>query len=404
MDQPNVYMNLTKNPSACEPRKGLWVIVKSASTIARTDIKRLKPCVHGGEVWEIANETGLSVEDLVDFSSSINPLGPSPRALEAIRNDFPKLPLYPDSNSTALREAIACHFGKINKNNVVVGNGSTELIYLFAEVFLKKGDVALVAQPSFGEYTNAILKSGGKPKHIKLNRDFQIEPNAFMREMRNAKAVFLCNPNNPTSMLIPKDVLREIVEKALEEDVVVFLDEDFIEFADDEKKHSLINILGRHPNVFVLRTFTKFYGLTGLRIGYGIADEETVEVLSKVKMPWNVNSLAQVAAIAALADTGHSRKTMEIVRAEKNFLRDELSQIEGFRVVPPDTNFILVDVRQSGWKASRLRENMIKHGILIRDCSSFIGLDEFYIRVAIRTREENEKLLNAFRKVLRLAS
>jgi threonine-phosphate decarboxylase len=378
--------------------------VKSASTIARKDVKRLEPCVHGGEVWEIAEETGLSVEDLVDFSSSINPLGPSPRALEAIKNSFDKITLYPDSNSTALREALACHFGNINKNNVIVGNGSTELIYLFAQVFLKRGDVALVAAPSFGEYANAIVKSGGKSKHLKLTHDFQIELNAFLEEMEGLRAVFLCNPNNPTSMLIPDNTLREIIEKALEEEVVVLLDEDFIEFVEDEKRHSLVNRISKYPNVFVLRTFTKFYGLTGLRVGYGIADEETIEVFSKAKMPWNVNSLAQAAARAAMADKEHSRRTIELMKEEKKFLSNELSRIDGFHVFPADTNFILVDVRKTGFRASQLREKMIRHGLLVRDCSSFIGLDTFYVRVAVRTRKENERLLDAFRKVLTYAN
>ena len=378
--------------------------VKSASTLARKDVKRLEPCVHGGEVWEIAEETGLSVEDLVDFSSSINPLGPSPRALEAIKNSFDKITLYPDSNSTALREALACHFGNINKNNVIVGNGSTELIYLFAQVFLKRGDVALVAAPSFGEYANAIVKSGGKSKHLKLTHNFQIELNAFLEEMEGLRAVFLCNPNNPTSMLIPDNTLREIIEKALEEEVVVLLDEDFIEFVEDEKRHSLVNRISKYPNVFVLRTFTKFYGLTGLRVGYGIADEETIEVFSKAKMPWNVNSLAQAAARAAMADKEHSRRTIELMKEEKKFLSNELSRIDGFHVFPADTNFILVDVRKTGFRASQLREKMIRHGLLVRDCSSFIGLDTFYVRVAVRTRKENERLLDAFRKVLTYAN
>jgi threonine-phosphate decarboxylase len=378
--------------------------VKSASTLARKDVKRLEPCVHGGEVWEIAEETGLSVEDLVDFSSSINPLGPSPRALEAIKNSFDKITLYPDSNSTALREALACHFGNINKNNVIVGNGSTELIYLFAQVFLKRGDVALVAAPSFGEYANAIVKSGGKSKHLKLTHDFQIELNAFLEEMEGLRAVFLCNPNNPTSMLIPDNTLREIIEKALEEEVVVLLDEDFIEFVEDEKRHSLVNRISKYPNVFVLRTFTKFYGLTGLRVGYGIADEETIDVFSKAKMPWNVNSLAQAAARAAMADKEHSRRTIELMKEEKKFLSNELSRIDGFHVFPADTNFILVDVRKTGFRASQLREKMIRHGLLVRDCSSFIGLDTFYVRVAVRTRKENERLLDAFRKVLTYAN
>ena len=378
--------------------------MKSASTLARKDVKRLEPCVHGGEVWEIAEETGLSVEDLVDFSSSINPLGPSPRALEAIKNSFDKITLYPDSNSTALREALGCHFGNINKNNVIVGNGSTELIYLFAQVFLKRGDVALVAAPSFGEYANAIVKSGGKSKHLKLTHDFQIELNAFLEEMEGLRAVFLCNPNNPTSMLIPDNTLREIIEKALEEEVVVLLDEDFIEFVEDEKRHSLVNRISKYPNVFVLRTFTKFYGLTGLRVGYGIADEETIEVFSKAKMPWNVNSLAQAAARAAMADKEHSRRTIELMKEEKKFLSNELSRIDGFHVFPADTNFILIDVRKTGVRASQLREKMIRQGLLVRDCSSFMGLDAFYVRVAVRTRRENERLLDAFRKVLTYAN
>ena len=378
--------------------------VKSASAQARDEVKRLMQCVHGGDVWDIVKENGLTVNDLADFSSSINPLGPSPRALEAIKNCLNQLPLYPDTNSMALREAIASHFGGICKDNVIVGNGSTELIYMFADVFLQKGDVALIAAPSFGEYAIAVVKSGGEPKLVKLNRNFQVKPEVFVKEMSVAKAVFLCNPNNPTSMLIPQDALVEIVEKALDEDVVVFLDEDFIEFVEDEQAYSLVKRLGKYPNVFVSRTFTKFYALTGLRIGYGVADQETIEVFSRAKMPWNVNSLAQAAAVAALSDEDHSRKTLELVKTEKTFLSYELARIKGFRVFPADTNFIFIDVRKSGLTASELKTKMIAHGVLVRDCSSFTGLDGFYVRVAVKTRGENEKLLDSFRKVLKLAS
>ncbi len=374
--------------------------MKSASKLARDDVKWLEPCVHGGEVWDVANAAGVKVQDLLDFSSSINPLGPSPLALKAIANDFPNLSLYPDSNSTRLRKAIAKHFGNIGEGNIIVGNGSTELIYLFAEVFLKKGDTGLVAAPSFGEYACAITKNGGKTKYINVNQDFQIDSKTFNLEIENAKAIFLCNPNNPTSMLIPGEVLRKIVETALEREIVVFLDEDFIEFVQEANHHSLVGSLEKYPNVFVLRTFTKFYGLTGLRVGYGIADEKTIDVLSKVKMPWNVNSLAQAAAIAALADNEHSRRTLEVVKVEKEFLASELTKIEGFKVFPADTNFIFIDVRNSGVSATQLREKMIGQGILLRDCSSFTGLDGFYIRIAVRTHEDNEKLLNALKKVL----
>ena len=374
--------------------------MRSASKLARKEYKRLKPCIHGGEVWEVANETGRSVKDLVDFSSSINPLGPSPRVLESIKESFGQLPLYPDSNSTALREAIACHYGDIDKRNIIVGNGSTELIYLFAEVFLRRGDVALVPSPTFGEYENAVQRTGGKIKYVKLGRDFDVKPNSFKLEMKGAKAVFLCNPNNPTSMLMPRQNLVEIVENALEEDVVVFLDEDFIEFVDAEKQYSLVDEIDKFPNIFVLRTFTKFYGLTGLRVGYGIADGDTINVLFRGKMPWNVNSLAQVAAIAALSDEEHSKKTRDIVKSERGFLKRELAQIRGFTVFPPEANFIFINIRQSGLTAAQLKERMLKHGLLIRDCSSFRGLDEYYVRVAVRTPRENEKLIEAFREVL----
>jgi len=220
----------------------------------------------------------------------------------------------------------------------------------------------------------------------------------------NAKAVFLCNPNNPTSMLIPHDALMEIVVKARDEEILVFLDEDFIEFVNEEKRHSFANIIKSFPNVFVLRTFTKFYGLTGLRVGYGIADEKTSEVFSRVKIPWNVNSLAQVAAVAALADAEHSKRTLEVVRNEKEFLFRELAKIKCFKVFPADTNFIFIDVRQSGFSANQLKINMLKLGLIVRDCSSFVGLDSYYLRVAVRNRAQNARLLDAFRRVLKHVS
>jgi len=190
------------------------------------------------------------------------------------------------------------------------------------------------------------------------------------------------------------------MEKALEWGVLFFLDEDFMEFVDEEKQFSLVGEMANYPNLFVLRSFTKFFGLTGLRVGYGIASEETTKMLSMAKMPWNVNCLAQVAAIAALADGEHSKKTQELVRSERTFLAHELRQFNVFRVYPADANFFLIDVRQSGFTAAQLKEKMLKYGILIRDCSSFRGLGKYYIRVAVKTRRENERLMEALREVL----
>jgi len=374
--------------------------MRSASSLARESVKRLKPCVHGGEVWDVVNKTELSREDVLDFSSNVNPLGPSQKAIESMKSKFGQIPFYPDPDSTALREAIAHHFKGISRWNVVVGNGSTELIYLFADVFMEKDDVALIPAPTFGEYERAARKAGAKPRHIKLSQSFQVETNSFTRNMRGAKVVFLCNPNNPTSILMSRTNLLEIVEKALEENALVFLDEDFIEFVDEEKRFSLVGKIERYPNLFVLRSFTKFFGLTGLRVGYGIASEEIIKILSTTKTPWNVNCLAQVAAVAALDDDEHSNRTSELVKGERAFLARELSGISVFKVYPADANFFFIDIRQSGFTAAQLKKKLLKYGILIRDCTSFAGVGEYYVRVAVKTRRENEKLLEAIKKIL----
>lgn len=374
--------------------------MKPASSLAREEVKRLKPCVHGGEVWDVVNKTGLSRENVLDFSSNINPLGPAQKAIESIKSNFGQIPFYPDPDSTKLREAIAHHFKGISRRNVIVGNGSTELIYLFADVFMETGDVALIPAPTFGEYERAAKKAGARPKHIKLSPSFQVEPAIFMREMKGAKVVFLCNPNNPTSILTSRTNLLEIIEKAFEENTLVFLDEDFTEFVDEEKQFSFIGEVERYPNLFVLRSFTKFFGLTGLRVGYGIASEEISKILFTTKTPWNVNCLAQVAAVAALNDEEHSNRTSEFVKGERAFLARELSGINVFKVYPADANFFFIDIRQSGFTAAQLKEKLLKYGVLIRDCTSFAGIDEYYVRIAVKTRRENEKLLEALKKIL----
>jgi threonine-phosphate decarboxylase len=374
--------------------------VKSTWELARDNIKSLKPCIHGGKNWETKKITNISPEEILDFSASINPLGSSRKALEAVRNSLGQIPIYPDSTSKSLREIIADNLGGINSNNVVVGNGSTELIYLFAEVFLEKGDIALLPAPTFGEYESAVKKAGGKPTHIKLSQDFCIGPNIFTQNMKDAKIAFLCNPNNPTGMLTPYDTVIEIIKDAFEKGVLILLDEDFLEFVNTEKQASLIEKIGEYPNLFVLRSFTKVFGLTGLRVGYGIASEELIKMLSQAKMPWNVNCLAQAAASAALTDTEHLKKSQELVKTERAYLTTELMQIKGFKLYPADANFVFIDIKESGFTSTQLKKKMLKEGILIRDCSSFRGLSDNHIRICVKTRQENERLLAALRKLV----
>ena len=374
--------------------------MKSAFGLVRENIRSLEPCVHGGEVLEAANQIGLRREEILDFSSSVNPLGPSEKALDAVKANLGGIPSYPDSNSAELRKAIAARFDGLSEGNVIVGNGSTELIYLFVETFMKKGDVALIPAPTFGEYERAVKKIGEVPKYVKPNSDFQFNPAGFARYLSGAKIAFFCNPNNPTSILTSPEQLTELVERALDENVFVFLDEDFLEFVDGEERFSLIGKIRRYPNLFVLRSFTKIFGLTGLRVGYGVASEEIIKALLIAKIPWNVNCLGQVAAVAALGDEEHLMKTRDLIRAEKSFLMRGLTQIKEFKVFPADANFIFMDIRQSGYTAAELKKKMLGYGLLIRDCSSFRGLDEYYVRVAVKTRRENERLLETLRKTV----
>lgn len=375
--------------------------MKPVENLVKDSIKNLRPCAHGGEVLDAAGKSGFKREEILDFSSSVNPLGPSRKALEAVKNSFKEIPAYPDSNSNELRQAIADHFNGLSKGNVVVGNGSTELMYLFAEAFMKKGDTAVIPAPTFGEYESAVRKTGETPKFVRLDKNFNVDADVFAREMAGAKIVFLCNPNNPTSILIPTETLRGIIEQALEQDTLVFLDEDFLEFVENEKALSRINKIKAYPNLFILRSFTKIFGLTGLRVGYGLASEEIINVLLCAKIPWNVNCLAQAAAVAALKDEKHLRVTRELIKKEKAFLSTELEKIKSFKVFTPDANFFFIDIRKSGLTATKLKNKLLHQGILIRDCTSFRELDPYYIRVAVKTRVENERLIEALNRIVK---
>ncbi|MCL2134658.1 MAG: threonine-phosphate decarboxylase CobD [Candidatus Bathyarchaeota archaeon] len=373
--------------------------MKPISSLVKEHFKTLKPCVHGGEVLDAINKSGIKREALLDFSSSVNPLGTSKKALSAINAAFSQIAAYPDSTSSELRLVIAKHYN-IKKNNIIVGNGSTELMYLFAETFLSKGDVAVIAAPTFGEYENAVQKTGATTCFVKLNKDMQLDVDTFISNMKKAKIAFICNPNNPTSLLISKNDLTHILDAALELNVLVFLDEDFLEFVKDEQQLTMINNINKYPNMFILRSFTKLFGLTGLRVGYGIASEEIINALMCAKIPWNVNCLAQAAAIVALNDYEHLQKTQKLINKEKTFLHKNLCNIKGFKVYTPDANFFFINIRETGFTATELTEKMLKHGIMIRDCSSFKGLDAYFIRIAIKRHNENVKLLEALTKVI----
>lgn len=374
--------------------------MKSLIEFAKPEVRFLKPCIHGGEVWEIV-KGDFNRFKILDFSANVNPLGPSPLALNAIKKNLWRIPYYPDLNSTQLKFAISNYIGNIESENIILGNGSTELIYLFTDVFLKRGDEVLIPQPTFSEYERASLKSGGKVKFIKTNNDFTIDINKILSEINSkTKIIFLCNPNNPTGKILSKKELEKVVSEAYNKNVLVFLDEDFIEFIPNFEFYTLIKMVNQFPNLFIIRSFTKIFALTGLRIGYGIACKEMIKLISNFKMPWNINILAEIAALATLSDNQYLKKTYEIMNCEKPYLYKGLKRIHGLKPYPTYANFILINIREIGLTGSELKKRLLNYNILIRDCKSFKGLDEYYIRVSIRKRDENKFLLESLKRCL----
>ncbi|MCX8191881.1 MAG: aminotransferase class I/II-fold pyridoxal phosphate-dependent enzyme, partial [Nitrososphaerales archaeon] len=212
--------------------------------------------------------------------------------------------------------------------------------------------------------------------------------------------LILCNPNNPTGRILSRRELEKVVDEAYRRSVLVFLDEDFIEFVPNHESHTLAAMVNEFTNLFIIRSFTKSFALTGLRIGYGIACEEMIKLISNGKIPWNINTLAELAALASLSDTQYLKKTYELIKRERSYLYRELRRIGGLRPYPTDANFILIDTRGSGLAGSELKEKLLNYNVLIRDCRSFRGLDEYYIRVSVRTRDENRILIESLKRCL----
>ncbi len=345
--------------------------------------------IHGDDAHKYKN--------IIDFASNSNPKGVSEKALEAVKNNLDKISNYPDSGCTKLREALAGYVG-VKPENVIAGNGSAEIIRLFCEFFLNKGDVVLILIPAFSEYEENAMLFGGEIISIKLNsgNNFKLNIAKIPGKINNKiKIVFLCSPNNPTGQSIPgEDVLKLAVENPK---TFIFLDEAFIEFSGQE---SLASEVEKHKNLFVLRSMTKFFALAGLRIGYGVGNKNLIKKLSDAKLEWNVNVLAQAAAIGSLRDKEYIKNSKTLMEKEKQNLFNELLGIPELIVYPSDANFFLINIKRTGFSSPEMKNELLKKSILIRDCSNFRGLNKNYIRVCVRTREENEKLVSALEEII----
>jgi threonine-phosphate decarboxylase len=328
---------------------------------------------------------------LLDFSSNVNPLG-FPSKVRDIFKNLSHVSIYPDPNSNELRINLQKYTG-VPKNQIVVGNGATEIIYNYCNAFLRKQKV-LIPIPTFGEYESA-AKLNGAMLYFFKTMDLNKNLSEFQDMISKKNYIILCNPNNPTGVLIKKKNMLKILESAYDKSVMVFLDECFIELVPSGNE-SVIPYLKEFDNLFILRSLTKSFGLAGLRIGYGLGNKKMIEILQKIKIPWNVSGIAQKSSIKALSDKSHLSKTLNLIRKESKFLIGSISKIKGFTCYNSDTNFILI---KSKMKSNQIQSRLLKRNILIRNCNTFHGLDNNFIRIAVRTHKENLKLIEALREL-----
>ncbi|MDI6871302.1 MAG: histidinol-phosphate transaminase [Bacillota bacterium] len=352
---------------------------------ARPAIFDIQPYVPGKPIEEVQRELGIS--DVIKLASNENPLGPSPRALEALREWLPKAHLYPDGGATRLKERIALKVG-VKPENVIVGNGSDELIKLVAEAFLNPGDEVVMADPSFSEYAFAALLLGARVKKVALlgeRHDLKAMADAIGPR---TKLVFICNPNNPTGTIVSAAEVREFMA-AVPDEVLVVFDQAYEEYVTDPAYGGGLPYVLAGRRAVVLRTFSKIYGLAGLRVGYGIASPELLALVERAREPFNVNQAAQVAAAAALDDEEFVARSRELCARERERLATALAG-RGFPVDPSQANFLFVDV---GVDSAALFRRMLPLGVIIR--SGDIFRRPTSIRVTVGTPEQNDRFLAA---------
>ena len=361
---------------------------------------------HGGNIYALSGKLRLDEKDIIDFSASINPLGVPKTVISALKHSIQHLYNYPDPDAKRLRLQIAKHH-KINPESIICGNGSTELIYLVARSL--RPERVLIPAPTFSEYERACkIRDGLRVMRYELKRekDFDLNIEEFIDAMsgkqlpitRHASRItafdmaFLCTPNNPTGRLIKKEDVIEIANAAKKLKCYLVVDEAFIDFVPEE---SAIKEVGENPYLIVLRSLTKFYALSGLRIGYGVFPLNITEAIKKHKEPWTVNTLAQTAGIAAFKDIEFKKKTFRVIKQEKDFLEKEFKRSE-ISYIPSEANYYLLRLNNAKEIITALRNK----GILVRDCSNFKGLDNSYMRIAVRSRRENKVLIKELSKFL----
>jgi threonine-phosphate decarboxylase len=346
---------------------------------------------HGGDVYTWAQKARIDPAEIIDFSASINPLGPPASVRKAFQKSYNEVSRYPDPYGEELKKALAKHH-EMKPTEILLGNGSTQLVYLLC--FALRPRKALVVGPAFSEHANALTLAGAKVRFLSLtaNDDFRFSTEDFMSAWGKADDMaFLTTPNSVTGRLIPRPEIEKIARIALLKKRFLVIDEAFIDFVEEE---SVKQLIWDNPYVIILRSLTKYYALPGLRLGYLLAHSRRVAQFAAYLEPWSVNGPAQKVALACLADARFRLNTERWLHRERSYLAQALIALKRFQPYPSNANFLLVRIANNA-SAVGLHSFLLNKKILIRACNSFAGLGSDHFRVAVKRRKDNRLLLEA---------
>ncbi len=369
-----------------KPQRPAWV-----DRVVTSHVMSIPPYVPGKPIAELKRELGI--QHAIKMASNENPLGPSPAAVNALREYIKEVNIYPESSAPILRSELAGRFN-VSPDSVILGNGSDEIMEMCSHVFITPGDEAIMADTTFSMYRICVEAFGGTAVAVPLrNNRFDLKSMASSVTDRT-RLIFLAIPNSPTGTIVSRADFDGFIKDLPTDRLILIIDEAYREYVSSDDCPRGIDYLGKVLPVLVLRTFSKIYGLAGLRVGYGFGEPWLVELMNRVRPPFNVNSLAQVAALAALGDKDHLERTVQVTREGIQFLSQELKKL-GADVIPSEANFVSFCI---GYDAAPIYNALLEQGIIVRHLASF-GMDQC-IRVTVGLKEHNERFINALKNVL----
>ncbi|MGI6434809.1 MAG: threonine-phosphate decarboxylase CobD [Syntrophomonadaceae bacterium] len=350
--------------------------------------------IHGGNVWTAAQSWGLPLDQILDFSANINPLGPSPKARQAIEENLAQLIHYPEPTGDSCKFSLARHLG-VDSQNLVLGNGGSELIYLLGRMFYK-GRLLLLA-PCFSEYGEGLEDPQLVRIPLDADQQFELPLRQIIDTMQAGDVIFIGNPNNPTGNCFNSRELLQLAACAQEIKATLVVDEAFLDFTGNPSL-SLRHYVQDNPCLIVVGSLTKFFAIPGLRLGYAAAAADHISRMEFLLPTWRINTLALAAGRASLEDRDYIEKTVAIVNQERQFLLEQLQALPYLKVFPGSSNFLLINAQASGLTAAEWQQRLGPQGILIRNCQNFANLSPYYFRIAVKRREQNLRLLEALRQ------